>query len=91
MLPQPPQWFTEPADRDVERQRQTEFSPFTAAFNITGQPSASLPLHWTADGLPVGVMLSGRPAGDAQLLSLCAQVEAARPWRDRGLTITGGI
>jgi len=46
-------------------------------------PAASLPLHMTPDGLPVGVMLAARPSEDALLLSLCAQVEAAAPWRDR--------
>ena len=54
-----------------------------ALFNLTGQPAVSLPLGWTADGLPVGVMLAGRPAGDAALLSVAAQVEAAAPWRLR--------
>jgi amidase len=47
---------------------------------MTGQPAVSLPLHWTGDGLPVGVSLIGRPAGEASLLTLCAQLEAARPW-----------
>jgi amidase len=59
------------------------FTPFTALYNLTGQPAVSLPLHWTPDGLPVGVMLAGRPAGEAALLSLAAQVESAAPWRDR--------
>jgi amidase len=53
------------------------FTPYTAVWNLTGQPAVSLPLGHTADGLPVGVMLAGRPAGEAALLSLCAQVEAA--------------
>ncbi|MGE5762521.1 MAG: amidase [Mycobacterium leprae] len=62
---------------------QKAFTPFTSVANVTGQPAVSLPLHWTADGLPVGVMLLGRPAGEAGLLSLAAQVEAARPWHER--------
>ena len=41
-------------------------------------PAVSLPLHWTPDGLPVGVMLAGRPAEEELLLSLAAQVEARR-------------
>jgi amidase len=45
-------------------------------WNLTGQPAVSLPLHRTNGGLPVGVMLAGRPAGEAGLLSLAAQVEA---------------
>ena len=50
---------------------------------MTGQPAITLPLHRTPDGLPVGVMLAGRPAGEAALLGLAVQVEAAAPWRDR--------
>ncbi|MEW6207476.1 MAG: amidase [Acidobacteriota bacterium] len=60
-----------------------EFSPYTALYNITGQPSMSVPLHWTADGLPVGVMFSARFGDDAMLFRLAAQLEAARPWAGR--------
>jgi amidase len=67
--------------RDFEAQKR--FTPFTAAFNVTGQPALSLPLATTPDGLPVGVMLVGRSAGEAALLALAAQVEAAAPWADR--------
>jgi amidase len=56
---------------------QEAFTPWTALWNLTGQPAVSLPLHVTDDGLPVGVMLAGRPAGEAGLLSLAAQVESA--------------
>jgi amidase len=63
--------------------RNTEFTPFTAIANLTGQPAMSLPLHWSADGLPIGVHAIGPPAGDALLLQLAAQLEAARPWADR--------
>ena len=51
--------------------------------SASGQPAASLPLHWTPDGLPVGVMLVGRPAGEAALLALCAQIESVAPWSER--------
>jgi amidase len=67
--------------RDFENQKR--FTPWTSAWNLTGMPAVSLPLHMTADGLPVGVMLAGRPAEEHLLLSLCAQVEAAAPWLDR--------
>ena len=43
----------------------------------------SLPLYWTADGLPIGVMLAAPMRGEATLISLSAQVEAARPWKNR--------
>ncbi|MDQ3616204.1 MAG: amidase [Actinomycetota bacterium] len=67
--------------RDFENQKR--FTPYTSAWNLTGMPAASLPLHMTPEGLPVGVMLASRPAEDHRLLALCAQVEAAAPWRGR--------
>jgi amidase len=59
------------------------FIPFTPVFNATGQPSMSVPLHWTESGLPVGVMLTARYGHDGTLFRLAAQLERARPWRDR--------
>ncbi|HWE69251.1 MAG TPA: amidase [Acidimicrobiales bacterium] len=56
---------------------------FTAAFNITGQPAISLPLHTAASGLPVGVQLVAGPWEDGRLLRVAAQLEAAAPWSDR--------
>jgi amidase len=63
--------------------RGAAFTPFTAVANLTGQPAISLPLHWSPDGLPIGVQLIGPPAGEALLLRLAAQLEEARPWGDR--------
>ena len=59
------------------------FTAFTQVANMTGLPAVSLPLHWSDDGLPIGSQLIGRPAGEATLIRLSAQLEAARPWRDR--------
>ena len=67
--------------RDFENQK--DFTPWTSAWNLTGMPAVSLPLHVTGDGLPVGVMLAARPAEEHLLLALSAQVEAAAPWIDR--------
>ena len=61
----------------------TEFGPYTALYNVTGQPSMSVPLHWTPDGLPVGVMFSGRFGDEATLFRLAAQLEKAKPWAGR--------
>ena len=63
--------------RDFENQKA--FTPWTSAWNLTGMPAVSLPLHRTAEGLPVGVMLAARPAEEALLLSVAAQVEEAAP------------
>ncbi len=56
---------------------------FSAFGNITGLPSLSLPLHWTDDDIPVGVMFTGAPFDEAALLRLGGQLEAARPWAER--------
>ena len=63
--------------------RSGQFTPYTAMFNVTGQPAISLPLFHGEDGLPLGVQLAGKPAGEAELLALAAQLEAARPWAQR--------
>ena len=59
------------------------FTPFTPVFNASGQPGISVPLFEGEDGLPLGVQLVGRPAGEGALLSLAAQLEASRPWAQR--------
>jgi amidase len=59
------------------------YSPFTAAFNASGQPAISLPLHWTDDDLPVGVHLAASFGDDALLMRLAAQLEEAVPWREK--------
>ncbi|NYD42489.1 amidase [Nocardioides panaciterrulae] len=71
------------ADPTRDFAAQKAFTPWTSAWNVTGMPAVSLPLHWTPAGLPVGVMLAARPAEEELLLSLAAQLEAAAPWADR--------
>ena len=57
--------------------------PFTALYNLTGQPAISLPLCWSGDGLPIGVQAVGRLGDEATLLNLAGQLEHAMPWRHR--------
>jgi amidase len=59
------------------------FTPFTPVFNASGQPAVSVPLYQGQDGLPLGVQLVGRPAGEGALLALASQLEAALPWARR--------
>jgi len=59
------------------------FTPYTPTWNVTGQPAAAVPLGFTDAGVPLAVQLVGRPRDEATLLSLAAQIEAARPWADR--------
>jgi amidase/6-aminohexanoate-cyclic-dimer hydrolase len=59
------------------------YSPFAPQANASGQPAASLPLRWTAEGLPVGVQATARFGEDDALMALCAEIEAAAPWFDR--------
>ena len=59
------------------------FTPYTAIWNVTGQPAMSVPLYHGEDGLPLGVQIVGRPVAEGTLLSLAAQLERALPWAER--------
>jgi amidase len=63
--------------------RSAAIVPFTAPFNVTGQPAISLPLGWSPEGLPIGVQFIGRPEAEHTLLRLSGQLEQVRPWSDR--------
>ncbi len=76
--------ITEPQDDPMAAmQRASEWVAYTAQFNATGQPAISLPLHWTADGLPIGVQLVAAYGREDLLLQVAAQLESALPWSDR--------
>ena len=63
---------------------------FTQPFNAMGLPGISLPMHWTAGGVPVGSQLVGRDLDEALLLRLAGQLEQAQPWADRVPPVNSG-
>ena len=75
-------WFTA-AGPEGEGARIASFIPYTAQFNMTGQPAISLPLHWTPEGLPVGVQLVAAYGREDILVRVASQLEQAAPWSDR--------
>lgn len=86
-IPEPPptlgQFAAQPDNPLAGMFRAGEMVPFVQPFNVTGQPAMSLPLHWTEDGLPVGVQLVAAPGREDLLLQVAAQLEQAAPWKDR--------
>ena len=64
-------------------QRTQAFAAFTSVFNATGQPAMSVPLHWNAEGVPIGVQFAARLGDEASLFRLAAELERAHPWAER--------
>jgi amidase len=63
--------------------RSADFTPYTALFNVTGQPAISVPAGFGEDGLPTNAQLVAKPLGEDTLLQLAAQLETARPLDER--------
>jgi amidase len=84
-MPAPPVGWIDPVmldPREVNR-RQAQAFPFTPPFNVSGQPSMSLPLASSASGLPIGMMFTARYADEATLFRLAGQLEKEAPWKGR--------
>lgn len=84
-LPPPVGALRDDSDPAADFAAQTRFTPWTSVWNLTGRPAISLPLGWhDEDGaLPVGVMLGAGFGAEEELLAVAAQLERARPWRER--------
>jgi amidase len=89
MLSQPPAdigWLGAPGsdlDRFWQKFGGDEYSPFAGVFNVTGQPAASIPCHETSDGRPIGTQIVAQFGEEGVIFRLAAQLERARPWRER--------
>ena len=76
-------WFTETGDPEQDFDRQRRFSPYCAVFNVTGQPSVSVPVTSSVAGQPIGVLLTGAAGADATVLAAAAQLEQRAGWTGR--------
>jgi amidase len=82
MTPRPVGWF-DAEDGERNFAQQVQYTPFTSMVNVSGLPAITLPVSQSAEGVPMGVQLIGRPGGEATLLALGAQLERRLRWQDR--------
>ncbi|MFM7142024.1 MAG: amidase family protein, partial [Alphaproteobacteria bacterium] len=83
-------WLTSTADDPLRAfLRSAPYGAFTSPFNLSGQPAISLPLHSTADGLPVGAQIAAAWGREDLLLSVASSLEEAAPWSDRRPPVFG--
>jgi amidase len=82
MTPRPVGWY-DAHDPERNFEQQVQYTPFTSFANVTGLPAITLPVAQTAEGLPMGVQLVGRPGGEHVLLAIGAQLERRLAWQRR--------
>jgi amidase len=82
LTPRPIGWYSAD-DPELNFAQQVQYTPFTSFANVTGLPAITLPVYQTADGIPMGVQLVGRPGGEATLFSIGAQLERRIGWQRR--------
>jgi amidase len=82
LTPRPVGWY-DGEDAELNFAQQVQYTPFTSFANVTGLPAITLPVAQTADGIPMGVQLVGRPGGEATLLAIGAQLERRLLWQRR--------
>ncbi len=92
-LPEPPpklgELVPDPATPMTGFMRSGQLTPLMIPFNITGQPAISLPLHWSVDGLPIGVQLAAALGREDLLIRIACQLEKAVPWADKRPPVRG--
>jgi amidase len=82
LTPRPVGWYDQ-VDAERNFAQQVQYTPFTSIANVSGLPAITLPVHVTADGLPMGVQLIGRPGGEHTLLAIGAQLQRRFAWEKR--------